>query len=71
MTPTEFKAILGRHKLSQRGLKRLMENMSDETIELSTINRWATGDTRIPAAVGTMLALMGSMTLAQIKRISR
>lgn len=58
MTATQFRAMLKRLKLSQRGAARLFK------VDERTARRWALGERNVPEAVAQALAKLGAIAEA-------
>ena len=61
MSADQFRAALNRLGLSQAALGRVLENLGGGGPDTTTVNRWARGTARIPAAVGAFLTVLEAL----------
>lgn len=67
MTPAEFRAALDRLDLGQRGLALRLG------LDVTTVNRWATGKASVPQYAVAYLNLLDDLneSIDEIKRLNR
>ncbi|MDK2955428.1 MAG: hypothetical protein PWQ57_924 [Desulfovibrionales bacterium] len=74
MTAEEYRSELRLLGMSQIGLTRVIRHLADSSPSAVTANRWATGETPVPATVAALLRVIGRLpkrTLDELRRIAK